>query len=153
MSWETFTSKEGKFSILMPISPSFTKAQHKSFIGMIEENTFRTKSNSETFSIEYSDLPRSAFILASAETILDETREGFLNNGRGIQLQFTPITFQGNPGRLLIFKTLPPDSPVEMIGKAYFYLVNQRLYVLVGTAPRAALSNNTDRFLSSFKLL
>ena len=150
--WKPFVSKEGKFSILMPAPPSFTKTQHKSFVGTIEENTFRSKSNSESFNVEYSDLPRTALFLTGSDTIFEETKEGVLNNSRGIQLQFRSLVFQGNPGKFLMFKIPPQKNEEEMIGKAYFYLVNQRLYVIIGIAPRAASSNIIDQFLNSFKV-
>lgn len=153
-SWKPFVSKEGSFSILMPATPSFQKVSHKSFVGTVEENTFQAKLGSETFTAEYSDIPKTAIFLSGSDTIFDETKEGLLNDLHGVQLQFESTTFQGNPGKVLTFKILPQDKTLnEMIGKAKFVLVNQRLYVLVATAPRSSSSNHLDLFLNSFQKL
>lgn len=150
--WKPFVSKEGGFSILMPAVPSFKKVSHKSFVGTVEENTFQVKSGAETFVIEYSDIPKTALFLSGPDTVFNETKEGLLNDLRGVLLQFDSITFQENPGKLLTFKILAQGKDSnEMIGKAKFFLVNQRLYVLVGIAPRSSHTSNLDRFLNSFQ--
>lgn len=152
-SWKPFISKDGGFSVLMPAIPTFKKVSHKSFVGTVEENTFQTKLNLESFAIEYSDIPKTAIFLSSADTIFDETKEGLLNDLHAIKLKDESTTFQGNPGRLLTFKISSGDPSTEIIGKAKIFLINQRLYVLVTTAPRSSNSVNLDRFLNSFQKL
>ncbi len=152
--WRPFISKEGGVSVLMPTIPSFQKVSHKSFVGTVEENTYQSKSGAESFTIEYSDIPKTALFLSGPDTIFDETKEGLLNDLHGIQLQFESTTFQGNPGKLLTFKVLPQGKDSnEMIGKAKFILINQRLYVLVAITPRSSNSNHLDLFLNSFQKL
>ncbi len=153
-SWKPFISKDGGFSVLMPAIPTFKKVSHKSFVGTVEENSFQTKLNLESFTIEYSDIPKTAFFLSGPDTIFDEAKEGLLNDLHAIPLQFESTTFQGNPAKLRIFKGSSQANPsTEIIGKAKLFLINQRLYILVATAPRSTNSVNLDRFLNSFQKL
>jgi hypothetical protein len=144
-SWQTFTSTAGRFSILMPGNPQLHQHIHQSFVGAIQENTYSTATSDGDYSAEYSDLPWVAVSLSGAGTIFRRAKEGVLRDNGGAETSFDSIALGKHPGKELSF-----HIPGKESGKAHFFLVEQRLYVLVATSSDPG---NVQRFLNSFRLL
>jgi hypothetical protein len=150
VDWQTFTSQAGGFSILMPGTPTLHQSAEKSFVGTIGVNLFELTSSKGQYSVEYSDLPGIAVDLGGHKTILDKAKEAFIKDNGVMEMSFTDIAFHGHPGKALNFQV--KDSGA--IGKAYFYLIKKRLYVLAAShAPTAGKPQNIQQFLNSFQLL
>ena len=144
-TWKVFTSAEGGFSILMPGNPELHENIHKSFVGAIRENTYSATTKDGGYSVEYSDLPGLAVDLAGSGTILDKAKAGVLKDNGGAETSFNSISLRKHPGKELSFQIPGKDS-----GKARFFLVEKRLYVLVATSSNLV---HVETFLNSFKLL
>ncbi len=146
-AWQVFSSSAGGFSVSMPGTPSLSRDTHKSFVGSIQENTYSLQTPSGNYSVEYSDLPGIAVSMGGEHTIFDKAKEGLLKNVGGTQTSFSPVNSAGHSGMELSFQVPASGSS----GKARFFLVQKRLYVLVGTSP-SPLSPNVDKYLQSFAL-
>ncbi len=144
-SWQTFASTAGGFSLLVPGRPQFRERVHQSFVGAIRENTYRVTSGDGDYSAEYSDLPWVAVGLGGPETIFRRAKEGVLSDNGGVEGSFNVLSLGKHPGRELTFQ-----GPGRESGKARFFLVERRLYVLVASGANPA---NVQKFLDSFRLL
>ncbi|HEV8310495.1 MAG TPA: hypothetical protein VGW35_22770 [Methylomirabilota bacterium] len=143
--WKIFTSPPGGFSVAMPRDPERHESIHQSFLGPIRENTYSVTTEGGSYSVEYSDLPGLAVNLGGSWLIFNKAKEGVLKDKGGAETDFRSISLGKHPGRALSFHV--PGKPS---GKAHFFLVEKRLYVLVATSSSPA---NVETFLSSFKLL
>jgi hypothetical protein len=144
-TWKTFTSGDGGFSIRMPGNPQRREHVHSSFLGPIQENTYSIQADGGHYSVEYSDLPWAAVRLGGAETIYRRAKEGLLRDAEGVETSFTPVAQGTRTGKELAFRRLSGQEP----GKARFFLVEKRLYVLVA---RSRNPDDIHGFLSSFRL-
>lgn len=146
-NWQNFSPPDGGFSVSMPGKPNLTQSVHKSFVGAVKENTYTVKFGKTTYSASYSELPGIAVSLGGSHTIFNKARDGLLKEAGGTENSFNEIRLGGSEGRELTFST---DSGAA--GKAKFFLIDKRLYVLVASGPTGAAAR-VDRFLNSFKLM
>ena len=144
--WRTFTSPSGDFSVLMPAAPKLSQSVHKSFVGAVKENTYTTQAGGSTYSASYSELPGIAVTLGGSNTIFKKAKEGLLKEAGGTESSFNEISLGNSEGRELNF------TAGSGIGKARFFLIDKRLYVIVASGPNGAAAA-MSRFLNSFKLL
>lgn len=134
------------FSVNMPGNPQHSETTHKSFVGAIHENSYTANGGGATYTASVSDLPGAAVALGGAGTILGKAKDGLLKESGGSETSFDKISLGGNEGRALTY-SLPSGGS----GKARLYLVDKRLYVIVGAGPQSA-GPAIDRFVNSFKL-
>ncbi len=142
---EVFAPDGAGFSINMPGTPKATETSHKSFVGAVQETSYTSKSGAITYTASVSNLPGAAVALGGSGTILGKAKDGLLKESGGSETSFTDINLGKYQGRALNF-SLPNG-----IGQAKLYLVEKRLYVLVGSGPASA-SAAIGRFLNSFQL-
>lgn len=145
--WRSFTSPAGDFSVLMPGKPQAIETVHKSFVGAVKETNYTVTSDGATYSASYSELPGIAVSLGGSHTIFNKAKEGLLKEAGGTENSFTETSLGSSEGRELSF-TLNGGGT----GKARFFLIDKRLYVVVANGPSGAAAA-VSRFLNSFKLL
>jgi hypothetical protein len=134
------------FSVNMPGKPKHSETTHKSFVGAVQENAYTVNSGGATYTASVSDLPGMAVALGGTGHILDKAKEGLLKESGGSETSFAKTSLGGYEGRELSY-SLPSGGS----GKARLYLVDKRLYVIVGAGPESA-GPAIDRFVNSFKL-
>ncbi|HKX13091.1 MAG TPA: hypothetical protein VJP40_08065 [bacterium] len=134
------------FSVNMPGKPRHSETTHKSFVGAVQENSYTVNGGGATYTASVSDLPGVAVALGGAGTILGKAKDGLLKESGGSETSFEKTSLGGNEGRVLTY-SLPSGGS----GKAQLYLVDKRLYVIVGAGPKSA-APAIDRFINSFKL-
>ncbi len=145
--WQTFSPPAGDFSVSMPGKPQLTQSVHKSFVGAVKESTYTIKAGGVTYSASYSELPGIAVALGGTHTIFNKAKDGLLKEAGGSENAFDAISLGKNEGRELSFTLNGGGS-----GKARFFLVDKRLYVIVASGPASAAAA-MGKFLDSFKLL
>jgi hypothetical protein len=143
---KTFAPAGGGFSVNMPGKPQHSETTHRSFVGAVQENSYTVNSGSASYTASVSDLPGAAVALGGSGTILGKAKEGLLKESGGSETSFEKTSLGGNEGRELIY-SLPSGG----VGKARLYLVDKRLYVIVGAGPKSA-SASINRFVNSFQL-
>lgn len=145
--WKTYTSREGKFTILLPGEPTTGYRP----IGMDSPTSVTYVINLQTptaaYIIAYFDLPAAPSDFAKIKKSIDETRDQIVKMYSLKLENEVDIDSTSYPTRVLKMKT--PD------GKAFLsrvFLVGQRIYhisiVLLG---KESESNNVARYFDSFK--
>ena len=150
--WETFTSKAGKYSILLPAKP--TEAEQK-FDSNGVELTMHTAivapNNDLVYLVAYNEYPEAAIAGADKEALLDGVREGDVKTFGGKLASEKKITLgkEKNPGREILLEK--PDESRVYRSRAYF--AGNRLYQIVIIAAKDVATNKeTDKYFDSFKL-
>jgi hypothetical protein len=148
---DVFSSKEGGFSVEMASAPQQKKETVQTPDGPVDIHTltFETQNPAAERWVVYIDYPLATVRGKGATRILDEARDGSVNNVRGRLLRERDIVLEGYPGKEIEYEG---ETPAEEIYKSRIYLVKQRLYVLLVTAPRNGASKDAEKFLNSFKL-
>jgi len=146
--WKEFTSKEGRFKVLMPDTPKQRENETESDFGKATLIMETVEHAGGMFGANYCDYPADIKKL-SADRVLDSSRDGCVANLDGKLLSDKKIKLGGHPGR---------DIQVEVDGKHIFrarvYLVEQRLYQVVVFGPKdLATSKDALKFLDSFELV
>lgn len=152
LQWEQFSSREGGFSVLMPVKPTQKKQATNSGSLPLEANQF-TASLEEgkiTYSVSYTNFPNE-FAQLPPNVLLDSLSSRFTSDSRLKVLSQQDIRLGRYSG-----KEFKLETPGATIVKYRVYLVEQRLYQLIAEVPKdreSTLSSDTERFMSSFQLL
>jgi hypothetical protein len=150
LRWKEFTSSEGRFSVLMPGTPTDQAQKVNSPVGVIDLHVFVVEQSGAQYLVAYNDYPDAMVKTGDPEKVLDGARNGIVANVRGRLLSEVKITLQQFPGREL--KVMVPDGAQMMQTRLYF--VKNRLYQVGAVTSEAdASSKDIPKFLESFKLL
>jgi hypothetical protein len=134
------------FSVNMPGKPTETETTHKSFVGAVQETSYSVKNGGATYTASVSNLPGMAVALGGAGTILGKAKDGLLKESGGTETSFTDVKLGKYEGRVLNYSLASGGAAI-----ARLYLVEKRLYVIVGSGPAAAAAA-IQRFVNSFQL-
>lgn len=144
--WKEFQSKEGRFAILMPGSPSLEKQMISSDVGPLDMYSYTVKADDMLCRVIYYDVPPARG--EANEALLDETCNEFVK-GANLQEKIgrRALALGGNPGREIVGKT--PDDAFVLVVR--YYLVHRRIYMV--TLIAEASSPDVGRYLDSFRLV
>lgn len=152
-SWVSFQSQDGRFAVQMPTQPSEDTETTPSMVGNVVDSTFSSSSGDESFSVTYTDLPALAVAFGGSGTIYDNASGSLLKSVLGKQTSFNSATVAGQSGMELDYTAPARAGEPPMVGKAWMFLVGDRLYVVNATVPATGSEADMDRFFSSFRLL
>ena len=149
--WKEFASPEGGFSVLMPVPPTQKRQSTNSSTLSLDSNLFTAslEESKVVYSVAYTNFPEELAEFPP-NLLLDSLSHRFTNDKTIKLLSQQDISFGKYPGKEFKF-----ESPGEILVKHRTYIVEKRLYQLTAEMPKAresALSNDTDRFLNSFRL-
>jgi len=151
---EAFICSEGGFSISMPGEPRLEQVNHKSIAGNVKEYSYTFENETEKYGTSYTPLPGIAFEFLSNDALLNKARKGFLKATGARQVSYKKIVSEGTDGTELEFQLPPVNDAAATSGKARFYIVDKKLYILRIMSVRGADGDALiDRYLNSFRLL
>jgi hypothetical protein len=145
--WQPFTSKEGRFTVLLPATPLETSTPGDRPGGPEAGRKFEVATSGWFLRVSYMEAaaPPSK---AAAEKALDNAEAGGLAAGKAQLLAKKGISLAGHPGREYLIKF---DESSHL--RVRSVLAGSRLYLLTLQGPREqATSPEADRFFESFKL-
>jgi len=144
--WKEFTSREGKFSVIMPGEPTYTTQTAPTKEGMVQIHMFLIGHGVMAYGIIYNDVPGA---IADVQKYLDERRNGAVLTSKGTLISEKKISIEGHPGREIKLKTA---DNMQYTGRLYF--IDGRFYQVIVTAPAEVNAEAVSaKFLDSFKLL
>lgn len=152
-AWAPLTSEKGRFTASLPGTPTLTTSHDSTPVGEITEYTYTLDTPSETYTINYQDLPTLAVMFGGSGRIYSGARDGFLKDAGGTAISFTQIVADAHHGRQLLYQAPASGSKPAQQGRMQMFLVRHRLYVVAVSWPQGASSANADRFLNSFKII
>ena len=148
--WKAFESKEGRFRVQMPTTPTEQKQRVKTATGQVEVFLFLAEGSAASFVLSYSDFPEKEVKAGDEAKRLDFARDGAVNSARGKLRSEKKIDLDGVPGRELVID----NGGGDMVLKVRIYAAERRLYQLLAVGPGAILtSKEAAAFLDSFRLL
>ena len=147
-NWQKFISGVGKFSVLMPSNPVYSKKSDHSPVGTIGENIYTYKGKTLLLTAEYSDLPSVAVIFGGHNKIYNDAEKSFLKDVRGKEISYKELKMDAYNGREFVYK-----SPKRQ-GKVHFFLIGKRFYVLQASTTKILGDIEAiDKYLKSFQTI
>jgi|GEM_PF-1351105 len=149
-----FTSEEGYFSISFPGMPTESSQEISTELGPITIFLYTYEYRNGVYLASYLDYPGEIIEQSDPYDILDAAQSGAVGNVNGQLISSKDIDIATYPGKEIVFnipksERMPPGG----IGKARFYLVDNRLYQIMSIQGGSKLSAATNQFLDSFELL
>jgi len=147
--WNKFASPEGRFEILMPGEVKQFPVEIENEFGSSVLHMNVGTWDQTMLVVHWVDYPPDV-ARDLPEQLLDDSREGALDNLGGKLVSEKPIKLGRYEGRELLIEVAKQDR----LFRARVYLVGNRLYqtVLFGP-PKAVKSKEARRYLDSFKLI
>lgn len=150
--WQSFTSTDGNFSLLLPKTPREAKQELQTEIGNVPMKMFSTENGIMAYLAMYADYPVIFDTPSAIKSSLDGSRDLMLSRRNGQVISERDINYGKFPGREFKAKT---DQGVLT---ARIILVHQRSYVLMAIVPLANDDNfpqakDAEKYFDSFKLL
>ena len=141
-SWQVLAPDGGGFSISLPGNTRHQVSTSETMLGDVVSNVYNVADGPATFSVAYSDIPRTAVLLAGKNTLFAQARDEILKVNRASLLSFDKADW----GMLLSY------ACSDCIGQAQMILVKNRLYVVDVVAPATGASDLAKRVFGSFRL-
>lgn len=133
LNWRTISNSEGRFTILMPGTPTEDKKDGHSFMVQTDQGVYM---------IAYKDFPGEIGNLPP-DQYLDQVSEELATDGDKV-VGKRKINLAGYPGRELQYETAD-----GLDGIARIYLVKERVYTVIVMPSKA---QDAQKFLNSFRL-
>ncbi|HLP92012.1 MAG TPA: hypothetical protein VK184_25910 [Nostocaceae cyanobacterium] len=155
--WQQFSSKEGKFSILMPGKPKQGRQTITTLVGNVQLSVFAVerKQDNVQYAVTYSDFSPQYIEHIKKNNLVEEVLEtgkiSVLQNAKGKLISERRISLNGHVGRELKY-----TRPGNKIVRHRMYLVDKRLYQVIvqtDTKKENFLTMRIEGFFNSFTLL
>jgi hypothetical protein len=132
--WQTFSSEEGGFTLLLPGKPKEQRQPGSTAAGSMDAIMYITEVGGTAFGAGYSDFPGSA-ANADPQAVLEGARDGAAKNINGTVVAEKPIERAGHPG-LEIAVEMPAGAAVPggAMYRGRIFLVGNRLYQVIYVA-------------------
>ncbi len=146
--WQTYRSAPGRFSVLMPCSPTTETKSTETDLGPIAMQMASCVTSNRFTSVIYYDVPST--VTKTAESLLTDTADAFMKGGGFVEKAGRQqIAIDGYPGIEIIGESADGQSVVQ----ARYYLVRSRVYlVMVGTAASDVAAPDIGSYFGSFKV-
>jgi hypothetical protein len=148
-TWKLFIPDDKRFSARFPSDPNRESGIVNAPDGRIEFIQYMSKVRDILYTVSYGDYPNNALKGLSSEQLLDNARNGAVENVQGKLLSETIISKGNYPGREITVK-VEPNSVIT----AQIVLNDNRLYSLMVVTPADQLFTSHRReFFDSFSIL
>jgi hypothetical protein len=148
-NWVTFRSPEGRYSVLLPLSPAL-KAQESTAAdgGKLVQYMAQVETGDAAYIIGYFDgAPGSTFSF-------DAARDGMMRAIKGTVQRESTVSLDGVTGREL-FATARASNGIEHQVHAIYYYVQPRVYLVQLIVPTSQVASYADRdraYFASFRI-
>ena len=134
--WKEFTSTEGRFSVLLPGTPTQSDRTLQTRIGPVKVRDFEVRSDISVYYLSYSEFPNVGPLTPEEQKeMLASSRDRALSQG-GTLISEVDVSVAGNPSKELI---VARDG---LILRARILYANDKLYNLIlGVQTNTAFMN------------
>jgi regulation of enolase protein 1 (concanavalin A-like superfamily) len=151
--WEVVTSKEGGFSVEMPVNPSINRTRtRKRADGTTKVTVLGGKSDSGLYLVYKIELP-TPVLKGTESRELDAERDAFAEEFNGKVIGEKKVLAGGKVGRDFTIRGKPAEETGVLTLRVRAYLDGKTVYaVMVGSAANRELPADAGRFLGSLVL-
>lgn len=136
--WKEFTSKEGQFSVLLPGAPLDERTE--------KDLRFRLNDGPRVYGVALLTEYEKG---TTPDKTLEDLANKFVQSSQSRLIEKTPITLKKYPGLAVKLETPDPPGTTQL----NYYLVEDKLFVLITFTRDGNSEEFADKFLKSFRLL
>ncbi len=148
--WIKYTSKEGRYTVLLPSQPTVSTQEPTSAAGnKFIQYTASVFGSDVGYMVSYFDYPAEMIFT------LDKARDGMVDAIKGTILSEHEISFGSYPGRDLRVSLKDPAG-VEYVIHTRFYDIERRVYIVQFIMPKSnesASEKATSKYFDSFQVI
>jgi len=149
-AWVTVAPPSEGFEVQMPWKPKRTVKETSTFLGSVDDVSYRVERGDQTFVATWVDLPGVATLFLSDAALLENIRESFLEKGNGKEKSYQDIVRDGRNGKRLEFAMHKSSARRE--ARAEFFLIDGRMLSFTGIVNEGEPMDDVERFLGTIKL-
>lgn len=152
-AWETVTSKEGQFSVEMPVKPDISRTRMRRVPGGIVKSTIiGCKTESGFYMVYRIDIP-TAIAKGAEDAELNAARDDLADDWNGKVTSEKKVKAGLRTGRDFTIRGKPAEETVLSTIRVRMYLDGKTIFaVVVVSAPNRELPEDTGRFLGSLAI-
>ncbi len=153
-SWKVFTAPDGRFTVLMPGTPTMMYQTQKTYMGEIDLQVFVAQPPKQevAYLVAYNDFPYSYGQMANPEEILRNAQNTALKTTQSHLISQRSIrSSNGHPGREIVYV-----NAGGKITQDRMYFADGRLYQVMAITTRKqqkTLSQTITGYLNSFNVV
>jgi regulation of enolase protein 1 (concanavalin A-like superfamily) len=150
--WETVTSKEGEFTVEMPVKPTITFSRtRRGPGGTLRILTVGCETDGGLYFVHRVDFP--GVVRGPEDQLLDATRDGLAEDWNGKVISEKRVRAEGKLGRDFTIRGKPFDETNTVTIRVRQYFVGRSVFaVAVVSRPNRELPEDAGRFLGSLAL-
>jgi regulation of enolase protein 1 (concanavalin A-like superfamily) len=151
--WETVTSKEGQFTVEMPVKPSVTRSRTRTGPGgTVKVLMIGGKTDAGAYFVYKVEFP-TAIVKGTEDEHLDAERDLFAEEWNGKVIAEKKVRAEGKVGRDFTIRGKPAEGAGVLTIRIREYLTGNAVYaVAVVSAPNRELPEDAGRFLGSLTI-
>jgi hypothetical protein len=147
--WKTFVADDKSFTVQFPTEPNRKSHIVNAPSGKVELIQYMSKNKDIPYAVMYADYPHNALVGLTSDQLLDNARNGAVENVQGKLLCEVVISKANYPGREITVKVEP-----NTVLTAQIILKDNRVYQLLVVTPSDKLFTSQRReFFNSFEIL
>jgi len=147
--WKRFVSEDKLFAIRFPMRPSRESDILNTANGKVELIQYRAKKGDIFYAVIYADYPLRVLSGMTSEQLLDNSRNGIVENVQGRILSEIVISKGSYPGREFTMKVEPNTIVTSQIVRK-----DNRMYqIMIVTSGEKLFTSERRQFFDSFEIL
>lgn len=148
--WHRVAPLGEHFVVKMPSEPERSVKKTSTFAGTVEDVSYRARHRAGTYIATRVDLPGVATFFMSDDSLLEEIRKSFLEQGDGVEKSYMDVERDGYAGKKLDFIRKMPDGDED--ARAEFFVVEGQMLSFTGIVPQGHSMEDIDRFLATIDI-
>lgn len=149
--WTRFELEEAGFSVLMPGHPTYEQRVDDTIVGTLTTHSYSVRNEHGNYAVARTSMPPAAFLLGN-DVIFRRARDEALKTVQGEAEDYGGTRLQGYEARRLRYRIPEGPKGPERVGKAWFVLVGDSLWILNANLPTGQGSASIERFHNSVVL-
>jgi hypothetical protein len=148
--WIRFAPQAELFEVDLPGTPERRVGEKSTVIGKIEDISYRVQQDDETYLVTRVELPGFVKLFWPLDRLLQNIRDGFLENGNGTETSYSDIERDGYAGKRLDF--IRHEARGAQSARAEFFVIDGKMLSFTAIIPQGRSMDGPDRFLSTIEL-
>lgn len=149
--WIRFAPQAELFQVDLPATPEREVGEKSTVVGKIEDISYRVQQDDETYLVTRVELPGFVKLFWPSDRLLQNIRDGFLENGNGTETSYSDIERDGHAGKRLDF--VRHEKRGAQAARAEFFVIDGKMLSFTAIVPQGRSMDGPDRFLSTIELV
>ena len=150
--WIVFDAPDASFRVEMPGPPTSESRERWFPLSRFRSQVYKAHQEGDVYGVNHTDIPGAILFVTPDKTILNATREGFLESSNARELSFGPAQSDGRPGWSLRYAIPETESSPAQVGTAQMLFVGRRLFIFYTEVDPQTPESASQRYFESIRI-